>query len=94
MWTRVNGETVQDSSTKHMLFPVADLICWCSRSFTLKPGDVILTGTPHGCGAFMDPPRFLAPGDVVETEIEGIGTLRNRVIDATPPAVEPGVTRQ
>jgi 5-carboxymethyl-2-hydroxymuconate isomerase len=77
--TRVNGETVQDSSTAEMLFGVRALIAFCSRSFTLLPGDVLLTGTPWGCGAFMTPPRFLAPGDVVETEVEGIGTLRNPV---------------
>jgi 5-carboxymethyl-2-hydroxymuconate isomerase len=77
--TRVNGETVQDSSTAEMLFGVRELIAFCSRSFTLLPGDVLLTGTPWGCGAFMRPPRFLAPGDVVETEVDGIGTLRNPV---------------
>jgi 2-keto-4-pentenoate hydratase/2-oxohepta-3-ene-1,7-dioic acid hydratase in catechol pathway len=76
---RVNGATVQDSSTAEMLFGVAELISFCSHSFTLEPGDVVLTGTPWGCGAFMDPPRFLAPGDVLETEVEGIGTLRNPV---------------
>ncbi|HEX7297573.1 MAG TPA: fumarylacetoacetate hydrolase family protein [Solirubrobacteraceae bacterium] len=77
--TRVNGETVQDSSTAEMLFGIAELIAFCSHSFTLEPGDVILTGTPWGCGAFMDPPRYLAAGDVVETEVEGIGVLRNPV---------------
>lgn len=77
--TRVNGELVQDSSTAEMVFGVAELISFCSHSFTLEAGDVLLTGTPWGCGAFMDPPRFLAPGDVVETEVEGIGTLRNVV---------------
>jgi 5-carboxymethyl-2-hydroxymuconate isomerase len=77
--TRVNGETVQDSSTAEMLFGVRELIAFCSRSFTLLPGDVLLTGTPWGCGAFMTPPRFLAAGDVVETEVDGIGTLRNPV---------------
>jgi 5-carboxymethyl-2-hydroxymuconate isomerase len=77
--TRVNGEPVQDSSTAEMLFGVAELIAFCSRSFTLRPGDVLLTGTPWGCGAFMDPPRFLAPGDVLETEIERLGTLVNPV---------------
>jgi 2-keto-4-pentenoate hydratase/2-oxohepta-3-ene-1,7-dioic acid hydratase in catechol pathway len=78
--TRVNGELVQDSSTSEMIFGVAELIAFCSRSFTLRPGDVLLTGTPWGCGAFMDPPRFLAPGDAVETEVEGIGVLRNPVV--------------
>ena len=79
---RVNGETVQESSTAEMLFGVAELISFCSHSFTLEPGDVLLTGTPWGCGAFMDPPRFLAPGDELETEVEGVGVLRNPVVAA------------
>ena len=80
--TRVNGEVVQESSTSEMLFGVVELLEYCSRSFTLEPGDVVLTGTPWGCGEFMDPPRALADGDVVETEIEGIGCLRNPVVAA------------
>ncbi len=80
--TRINGELVQDSSTAEMIFGVAELIAFCSRSFTLEPGDVILTGTPWGCGEFMTPPRSLRPGDVMECEVEGIGTLRNRVVAA------------
>jgi 2-keto-4-pentenoate hydratase/2-oxohepta-3-ene-1,7-dioic acid hydratase in catechol pathway len=82
--TRVNGETVQDSSTAEMVFGVADLLAFCSRSFTLDPGDVVLTGTPWGCGEFMDPPRSLAGGDVVEVEVDGIGTLRNEVVEESP----------
>lgn len=77
--TRVNGETVQDSSTSEMIFSVAELLAYCSRSFTLEPGDVVLTGTPWGCGEFMQPRRFLKPGDIVEVEVEGIGMLRNPV---------------
>lgn len=77
--TRVNGETLQDSDTAEMLFGVRELIAFCSRSFTLLPGDVLLTGTPWGCGAFMQPPRYLQDGDVVEAEVEGIGVLRNPV---------------
>jgi 2-keto-4-pentenoate hydratase/2-oxohepta-3-ene-1,7-dioic acid hydratase in catechol pathway len=77
---RVNGEVVQDATTDLMVFGVAELISFCSRSFTLEAGDVLLTGTPWGCGEFMDPRRSLAPGDVVECEIDGIGTLRNPVI--------------
>jgi 2-keto-4-pentenoate hydratase/2-oxohepta-3-ene-1,7-dioic acid hydratase in catechol pathway len=77
--TRVNGETVQDSSTAEMVFGVAELLAFCSQSFTLEAGDVLLTGTPWGCGEFMDPPRSLHPGDVVEVEVEGIGVLRNEV---------------
>ena len=78
--TRVNGEVVQDSSTGLMLFGVAELLSFCSRNFTLEPGDLLLTGTPWGCGEFMDPPRSLHPGDVVEAEVEGIGVLRNPVV--------------
>jgi 5-carboxymethyl-2-hydroxymuconate isomerase len=80
--TRVNGEVMQDSSTAEMVFGVAELLSFCSHSFTLEPGDVVLTGTPWGCGEFMDPPRSLEAGDVVETEIDGIGTLRNPVVAA------------
>jgi 2-keto-4-pentenoate hydratase/2-oxohepta-3-ene-1,7-dioic acid hydratase in catechol pathway len=79
--TRVNGETMQDSNTSEMIFGVAELISFCSQSFTLDAGDVILTGTPWGCGEFMDPKRSLNDGDVVECEIEGIGVLRNPVVD-------------
>jgi len=77
--TRVNGEVMQDSSTAEMLFGVAELLAFCSRSFTLEPGDLLLTGTPWGCGYFMDPPRALRVGDVVECEVERIGVLRNAV---------------
>jgi 2-keto-4-pentenoate hydratase/2-oxohepta-3-ene-1,7-dioic acid hydratase in catechol pathway len=76
---RVNGEVMQDATTDLMVFGVAELISYCSRNFTLEPGDVLLTGTPWGCGEFMDPKRSLAPGDVVECEIDGIGILRNPV---------------
>ncbi len=79
--TRVNGETMQDSNTSQMIFGVAELISFCSGSFTLEPGDLILTGTPWGVGEFMDPKRSLQDGDVVECEIEGIGVLRNPVVD-------------
>jgi 2-keto-4-pentenoate hydratase/2-oxohepta-3-ene-1,7-dioic acid hydratase in catechol pathway len=80
---RVNGDVRQKASTSELIRGVADLIAWCSRSFTLEPGDVIATGTPGGVGAFRDPPVFLADGDVVEVEIEAIGTLRNtcKVVD-------------
>jgi 2-keto-4-pentenoate hydratase/2-oxohepta-3-ene-1,7-dioic acid hydratase in catechol pathway len=79
--TRVNGEVVQDSNTSEMMFGVAELISFCSQSFTLEPGDVILTGTPWGCGEFMEPKRSLKDGDVVECEIEGVGVLRNPVVE-------------
>jgi len=79
--TRVNGETMQDSNTSEMIFGVAELISFCSHSFALEPGDIVLTGTPWGCGEFMEPKRSLKDGDVVECEIEGIGVLRNPVIE-------------
>jgi 2-keto-4-pentenoate hydratase/2-oxohepta-3-ene-1,7-dioic acid hydratase in catechol pathway len=75
---RVNGEVRQDATTAELIHGVADLIAYCSRSFTLQPGDVIATGSPGGVGAFRDPPVYLADGDLVEVEIEPIGTLRNR----------------
>jgi 5-carboxymethyl-2-hydroxymuconate isomerase len=79
--TRVNGETRQDDSTANMLFPIANLIAYISTFMTLKPGDVIATGTPTGAGARFDPPRYLVPGDVVEIEVAGVGVLANRVAD-------------
>jgi 2-keto-4-pentenoate hydratase/2-oxohepta-3-ene-1,7-dioic acid hydratase in catechol pathway len=79
--TRVNGEVMQDSNTSEMIFGVAELISFCSHNFTLEPGDMILTGTPWGCGEFMDPKRSLQAGDVVECEIEGVGVLRNPVLE-------------
>ncbi|MGZ8475945.1 MAG: fumarylacetoacetate hydrolase family protein [Candidatus Limnocylindria bacterium] len=75
---RVNGHVRQDASTAQLVHGVAELVAYCSQSFTLEPGDVIATGTPGGVGAFRDPPVFLADGDVVEVEIGGIGILRNR----------------
>ncbi len=79
--TRVNGETVQSSNTSEMIFGVAELLSFCSHSFVLEPGDVLLTGTPWGCGEFMSPVRSLRAGDVVEVEVERIGTLRNPVVE-------------
>jgi 2-keto-4-pentenoate hydratase/2-oxohepta-3-ene-1,7-dioic acid hydratase in catechol pathway len=79
--TRVNGEVVQQASTSDMVFGVAEIISYCSQTFTLEPGDVVLTGTPWGCGEFMDPPRSLGEGDEVEVEIEDIGCLRNTVVE-------------
>ncbi len=80
LMTRLNGETVQDSHTGHMIFGIPKLIAYASTIFTLVPGDVIATGTPAGVGWSRKPQRFMKPGDVVEVEIEGIGTLRNPVI--------------
>jgi len=79
--TRVNGELRQNSSTKNMLFNVYEVIHQISRVMTLEPCDIIATGTPGGVAAFMKPvPRFLMPGDIIEAEVEKIGTLKNPVI--------------
>ena len=73
----VSGERLQDATTADMYFSVAEIISYCSRAFTLEPGDVIATGTPSGVGAFRKPPRYLTDGDVVQVEVEGIGRLEN-----------------
>ena len=78
--TRVDGEVVQDSSTAEMIFDVATIIAFVSDHCALEPGDVLLTGTPWGCGEFMTPRRSLVAGNVVECEIDGIGVLRNPVV--------------
>ena len=79
----VNGEALQDSSTAQMVFSVAELVAHASRGITLEPGDLIATGTPAGVGFTRTPPIFLAPGDEVTVEIEGIGELTNPVRGAT-----------
>lgn len=79
--TRVNGELRQQDSTDNLMFPFAELIRYISIWTTLKPGDVISTGTPIGAGVRFTPPRFLKPGDVVEVEVAGIGILSNPVAD-------------
>jgi 2-keto-4-pentenoate hydratase/2-oxohepta-3-ene-1,7-dioic acid hydratase in catechol pathway len=76
---RVNGVSKQDATTADMIFPVATIIEWLSKGMTLEAGDVIATGTPAGVGMGRDPKEFLQKDDLVETEIEGIGTLRNRI---------------
>jgi 2-keto-4-pentenoate hydratase/2-oxohepta-3-ene-1,7-dioic acid hydratase in catechol pathway len=78
---RVNGQKVQDSTTGDMIFPVARCIQILSEVMTLEPGDVIATGTPSGVGYARKPPLYLAPGTLVEVEVEGIGVLRNSVVD-------------
>ncbi len=75
----VNGELLQDSSTEHMVFGVAELIAYISETMTLEPGDLIATGTPAGVGFTRKPPIFLQPGDEVTVEIEGVGSLTNPV---------------
>ncbi|KAM6930898.1 fumarylacetoacetate hydrolase domain-containing protein 2A [Xenentodon cancila] len=75
----VNGETVQSSNTAQMIFKTAALIAWVSKFVTLTPGDVFLTGTPPGVGVFRKPPVFLKKGDVVECQIDQIGSIINKV---------------
>ena len=76
---RVNDEEVQRDSTATLVFDSADLLAYISTFTVLRPGDLVLTGTPGGVGVARDPKRFLADGDVLETEIEGIGLLRNTI---------------
>jgi len=76
----LNGQTVQESNTGEMLFSLPALISFLSMSFTLMPGDVILTGTPHGVGCFREPPLYMKDGDEIVVEIEGIGRLENRCV--------------
>jgi 2,4-didehydro-3-deoxy-L-rhamnonate hydrolase len=73
----VNGEVMQDSSTAQLIFGIAELVAYLSGILPLLPGDVILTGTPAGVGMGHSPQRFLAPGDVLDTEVAGIGRLRH-----------------
>ena len=79
--TRVNGEMRQDDTTDRMVFPFGRIVEYASSFCTLEPGDILFTGTPAGAGARLEPPRYLVPGDVVEVEVPGIGTLRNTVAD-------------
>lgn len=74
---RVNGVVKQMGNTSQMYHSIAEVVSFCSWAFTLLPGDLVLTGTPSGVGVFREPPEFLHDGDVVEVEIERIGTIRN-----------------
>ena len=78
----VNGELRQDAYLEEQLFPVPVLIEWISSIITMQPGDCISTGTPAGCGTFMNPPQFLKPGDVVTVGEETIGNITNPVVAA------------
>ena len=80
----VNGETWQDSTTADMIWDVPSLLAFVTRSITLEPGDILSTGTPAGVGHFHDPPRYLAGGDVMGCEIDGIGVLENSIVDEQP----------
>jgi 2-keto-4-pentenoate hydratase/2-oxohepta-3-ene-1,7-dioic acid hydratase in catechol pathway len=79
--TRLNGQVVQKSGTDLLIYSVAQIIAFCSDFTALAPGDVIATGTPEGVGHRRNPPLWMKAGDVLEVEISGIGTLRNRVVD-------------
>jgi 2-keto-4-pentenoate hydratase/2-oxohepta-3-ene-1,7-dioic acid hydratase in catechol pathway len=80
MWLDVNGERVQNGSTKTMIFNVAQIVSYVSHFMILEPGDVITTGTPPGVGMGMKPPHYLKPGDVVSLGIEGLGEQRQRFV--------------
>ena len=75
----LNGQTMQDSNTSNMIFGVAEVIAFVSAAITLEPGDLIITGTPAGVGAFRDPPVWLKAGDEITVEIDGLGSITNPV---------------
>ncbi|MXR52956.1 FAA hydrolase family protein [Halovenus sp. WSH3] len=77
IWTEVNGERLQESSTENLIFGVDDLVSFCSQAFTLKPGDLLFTGTPPGVGVYREPPVLLEDGDTVTVGIEELGELTN-----------------
>jgi 2-keto-4-pentenoate hydratase/2-oxohepta-3-ene-1,7-dioic acid hydratase in catechol pathway len=77
---RINGELMQQSTTAQLIFPIPYLLSFLSRMMTLRPGDLIFTGTPPGVGVARKPQRFLKPGDVCEVSIDGVGTLRNECV--------------
>jgi acylpyruvate hydrolase len=77
--TWVNGELRQDARTSDLIFSIPDIVAFLRETCTLEPGDLILTGTPSGVGIYLDPPQFLAGGDVVRIEIEGLGTIEHAV---------------
>lgn len=77
--TRLNGQVVQQGNTRDLIFPVAQIVAICSSFMTLKPGDVIVTGTPAGVGIGRKPPLFMQPGDICTVDIDGIGTLSNAI---------------
>jgi 2-keto-4-pentenoate hydratase/2-oxohepta-3-ene-1,7-dioic acid hydratase in catechol pathway len=78
---RLNGKVLQDANTEHMIFDVATLVHTCSEVMTLRPGDIIITGTPGGVGMARRPPVFMRPGDRCEVEVDGIGVLSNEIAD-------------
>lgn len=78
--TRVNGETVQDAHTDEMVYTVGDTLAHISRTFTVRPGDLLATGTPSGVGYARTPVWLLQPGDAVEVEVDGLGVLKNTIV--------------
>jgi len=78
----LNGETMQDSNTSNQIFGVAEVVAFISQAITLEPGDLIITGTPAGVGAFRTPPVWLQPGDEITIEIDGVGSITNPVTAA------------
>ncbi|MEA2330570.1 MAG: hypothetical protein QOK00_1102 [Thermoleophilaceae bacterium] len=90
--TRVNGETVQDATTASMIYPITAIVSFVSQLMTLVPGDIIATGTPEGVGFRRDPPIYLQPGDVVEVEIEGVGSIANPVTRDSTASTEASVS--
>jgi 2-keto-4-pentenoate hydratase/2-oxohepta-3-ene-1,7-dioic acid hydratase in catechol pathway len=79
---RVNGVTKQDASTAQLHFKLPRIIAELSQGLSLEPGDIIATGTPSGVGHARTPPEFLKPGDILESEIAGLGSLRNTIVPA------------
>ncbi|WP_136602989.1 fumarylacetoacetate hydrolase family protein [Salinigranum halophilum] len=77
VWTELDGERLQDSSTSNLIFGIDELVAFCSRAFTLEPGDLVFTGTPPGVGVFRDPKVLLDDGDEITVGVEGVGELTN-----------------
>ena len=77
IWTEVNGERLQESTTSNLIFGIDELVSFCSQAFTLEPGDLLFTGTPPGVGVYREPPVLLEDGDEVTVSVESIGTLEN-----------------
>ena len=83
LWTQVNGEMMQDGRTSDMTFKIPELLEYATRTISLRPGDVIATGTPSGVGFRREPRVLMRPGDVVEVGVEGIASVRNPIVDAS-----------
>jgi 2-keto-4-pentenoate hydratase/2-oxohepta-3-ene-1,7-dioic acid hydratase in catechol pathway len=77
IWTEVDGERLQESTTANLIFGIDELVSFCSRAFTLSPGDLLFTGTPPGVGVYREPQRLLGDGDTVTVGVEGVGELTN-----------------